>query len=66
MYEQEATLQLEDPMPHLEIEQQLVLNADTQVLDIPLEEEQLEYTSQLRDTIAADIWNDYICDFSTM
>lgn len=66
MYEQEAALQLEDPMPPLEIEQQPVLNADTQVLDIPLEEEELEYTLQLRDTIAAHIWNDYIRDFSTM
>ncbi|KAF7151326.1 hypothetical protein RHSIM_Rhsim02G0051100 [Rhododendron simsii] len=66
MYEPEAALQLEDPMPPLEIEQQPVLNADTQVLDIPLEEEELEYTLQLRDTIAAHIWNDYIGDFSTM
>lgn len=66
IYEPEAALQLEDPMPPLEIEQQPVLNADTQVLDIPLEEEELEYTLQLRDTIAAHIWNDYIGDFSTM
>lgn len=66
MYEQEAALQLEDPMPPLEIEQLPVVNADPQGLDIPVDSEQLEYTSQLRDSIAAEIWNDYIRDFSAI
>ncbi|XP_057480341.1 uncharacterized protein LOC130767481 isoform X2 [Actinidia eriantha] len=66
MYEQEAALQLEDPMPPLEIEQLPVVNADPQRLDIPVDSEQLEYTSQLRDSIAAEIWNDYIRDFSAI
>ncbi|KAH7844327.1 hypothetical protein Vadar_026872 [Vaccinium darrowii] len=64
MYEQESELQLEDPMPPLETEQQ-PLNADAQVLNIPLEEEEVEHALRLRDAIAAEIWNDYIRDFST-
>ncbi|GFZ01907.1 hypothetical protein Acr_15g0005160 [Actinidia rufa] len=66
MYEQEAALQLEDRMPPLEIEQLPVVNADPQGLDIPVDSEQLEYTSQLRASIAAEIWNDYIRDFSAI
>ncbi|KAL6963003.1 hypothetical protein U1Q18_052483 [Sarracenia purpurea var. burkii] len=66
MYEQESALQLEDPMLPLEIEQQPVEHAETQLLDIPFESEQLEYASQVRDSIAAEIWNDYIHDFSTI
>lgn len=65
MYEQESELQLEDPMPPLETEQHPVLNADAQVQNIPLEEEEVEHALQLRDTIAAEIWNDYIHGFST-
>ncbi|CAL5374168.1 unnamed protein product [Camellia sinensis] len=66
MYEhEEAGLQLEDPMPPLEIEQP-VMHAKAQVVDMPFEAEQLEYSSQLRDSIAAEIWNDYIRDFSSI
>ncbi|KAA8524970.1 hypothetical protein F0562_011392 [Nyssa sinensis] len=65
MYEQEAGLQLEDPMPPLETEQPL-MHAENQVLDISFDSEQLENASQLRDSIAAEIWNDYIRDFSTI
>ncbi|XP_052180401.1 uncharacterized protein LOC127793743 [Diospyros lotus] len=66
MYEQEVALQLEDPMPPLEFEQETMLHADTQTLDVPFEAEQLEHASQLRDSIAAEIWNDYIRDYSTI
>jgi len=66
MYEQEAALQLEDPMPPLEFEQETMLHADTQTLDVPFEAEELELASQLRDSIAAEIWNDYIRDYSTI
>uniref|UniRef100_A0A5B6YSQ4 Uncharacterized protein n=1 Tax=Davidia involucrata TaxID=16924 RepID=A0A5B6YSQ4_DAVIN len=65
MYEQEAVLQLDDPMPPLEIEHPL-MHTENQVLDIPFESEQLENASQLRDSIAAEIWNDYFRDFSTI
>ncbi|CAL5445288.1 unnamed protein product [Camellia sinensis] len=60
MYEQEAELEMEDPMPLLEIEQQSMLNDESQFLDLPFGEEELECVSQLRDSIAAEIWNDYI------
>ena len=66
MYEQEAALQLEDPMPPLEFEQPTVVQAENQVLDIPFEAEDLEYSSRLRDSIADEIWNDYIRDFSAI
>lgn len=66
MYEQEETgLHLEDSMPSLEFEQPLMISGDMQVLDIPYEAEQLENSSKLRDSIAAEIWNDYTHDFST-
>lgn len=63
MYEQESVLQLEDPMPPLEIEQPLV-PAETQLSDIPFVTEELEDASQLRDSIATEIWNDYIRDYA--
>ncbi|XP_059664991.1 uncharacterized protein LOC132311208 isoform X2 [Cornus florida] len=65
MHEQEADLQLEDPMPPLEIEQPL-MHPETQVSDISFDTEQLENASHVRDTIAAEIWNDYIRDFSAI
>lgn len=61
MYEQEAMQQMEDPMPPLEIEQPLV-NAETQLSDIPVGAEEAEHASQVRDAIAAEIWNDYVRD----
>lgn len=61
MYEQEAMPQVEDPMPPLEIEQPLV-NAETQLSDIPVGAEEVEHASQVRDAIATEIWNDYIRD----
>ncbi|KAK6142304.1 hypothetical protein DH2020_022652 [Rehmannia glutinosa] len=66
MYEQEATtLQVQDPMPPLQIEPPLV-PAETQLSDIPVGGEELEHASQVRDAIATDIWNDYIRDFAAI
>lgn len=65
MYEQEATLQVEDPMPPLEIEQPLV-PAETQLSDIPFAAEEVERASQVRDAIADEIWNDYIRDYAAI
>ncbi|KAK4420965.1 hypothetical protein Salat_2047000 [Sesamum alatum] len=65
MYEQEALLQAEDPMPPLEIEQPLV-PAETQVSDIPFGTQELEHASQIRDAIATEIWNDYIRDYAAI
>lgn len=63
MYEQESVLQLEDPMPPLEIEQPYV-PAETQLSDVSFGTEELEDASQLRDSIATEIWNDYIRDYA--
>jgi hypothetical protein len=35
-------------------------------LDIAFDTEQQEFSSQLRDSIAGDMWGDYISDLSTM
>ncbi|KAM7495018.1 hypothetical protein LguiB_029627 [Lonicera macranthoides] len=65
MYEEDVgLLPMEDSMPPLEIEQPLMVE-EKQVLDSPFDEEELERSLQLRDAIAAEIWNDYIHDFST-
>ncbi|XP_031092604.1 uncharacterized protein LOC115997231 [Ipomoea triloba] len=56
IYDQEAGLAQEDPMPPLETEQPI----ETQVLNIPFETEHLEQVSQLQDSIASEIWNDYL------
>lgn len=65
MYEEDVgLLPMEDSMPPLEIEQPLIVE-EKQVLDSPFDEEELEHSLQLRDAIAAEIWNDYIHDFST-
>ncbi|KAK6142259.1 hypothetical protein DH2020_022607 [Rehmannia glutinosa] len=65
MYEQEATLQIQDPMPALQIEQPLI-TAETQLSDIPVGGEELEHASQVRDAMATDIWDDYIRDFAAI
>lgn len=65
IYEEDVgLLPIEDSMPPLEIEQQLIVE-EKQVLDSPFDEEELERSLQLRDAIAAEVWNDYIHDFST-
>ena len=57
--EDTAVLQIEEPLPPIEVEQP-VMHIDTQALDIGIETEQLEISSQLRDSIATEMWNDYI------
>lgn len=64
MCELDYSLPSEDPMPPLEVEQPL-MHVETQVLDLPFEKEQLENAAQVRDSIADEIWSDYIRDFST-
>lgn len=63
--EDTAVLQIEEPLPPIEVEQP-VMHIDTQALDIGIETEQLEISSQLRDSIATEMWNDYIRDLSAM
>ncbi|KAK3027228.1 hypothetical protein RJ639_041646 [Escallonia herrerae] len=63
MYEQETGLPLENSMPPLETEAPFT-SAEEQTLDFPFQTKELEHTSQLRDSIATAIWNDYIRDFA--
>ncbi|KAI3716419.1 hypothetical protein L1987_67284 [Smallanthus sonchifolius] len=43
----------------------MMMHADNQMMDVdfPFDAQQIEESSQLRDTIAAEIWNDYVHDF---
>ncbi|KAF3437145.1 hypothetical protein FNV43_RR19898 [Rhamnella rubrinervis] len=66
MFEDEDTvLQIEEPLPPLEVEQPII-HIENSALDIAFETEELEFTSELRDSIATDMWNDYIQDFSSL
>ena len=65
MYEQETVLQIEESLPPLEVEQAM-MHVDTRDLEVAFEAEQLELSSQLRDSIATEMWDDYIRDLSAM
>lgn len=65
LYEQDHVPHMEDSLPQLEAEQ-LTANIETPIVDVAFETEELEITSQLRDSIAAEIWSDYINDISPM
>ncbi|KAJ6881744.1 hypothetical protein NC651_028371 [Populus alba x Populus x berolinensis] len=65
MYEHDAVLQMEESLPPLEVEHPL-LQVENPALDVAFDTEQLEFSSQLRDSIAGEIWDDYISDLSTM
>ncbi|WCJ42089.1 hypothetical protein M5689_022917 [Euphorbia peplus] len=66
MYEEDTILQMEETLPSLEVDQSM-MQAENRVLDIEsFETEQLEFSSQLRDSIASSMWDDYIRDLSGM
>lgn len=66
MFEEENTvLQIEEPLPPLELEQPII-HIENSALDIAFDAEELEFASQLRDSLASEMWNDYIQDFSTL
>ncbi|XP_021614892.1 uncharacterized protein LOC110616725 [Manihot esculenta] len=65
MYEQDNMLEIEESLPPLEVEQSMI-PVENQAVDIAFETEQLEYSSQLRDSIANNMWEDYIRDLSAM
>uniref|UniRef100_A0A9I9EMA0 Nuclease HARBI1 n=1 Tax=Cucumis melo TaxID=3656 RepID=A0A9I9EMA0_CUCME len=65
LYEQDHVPHMEDSLPQLEAEQ-LTANIETPIVDVAFETEELEIASQLRDSIAAEIWSDYINDISPM
>lgn len=64
MYEQETVLQMEESLPPLDVEQPMT-HVNTHDLDIGFGPEQLALSSQLRDAIATEMWDDYIRDLSS-
>ncbi|KAJ9676751.1 hypothetical protein PVL29_021990 [Vitis rotundifolia] len=62
IYEQETGVQLEESFPAPEMEQPVV-HVEPPPLEMAFDADQLEVTSRLRDTIAAEMWDDYIRDF---
>ncbi|XP_038724746.1 putative nuclease HARBI1 [Tripterygium wilfordii] len=64
MYEHGAVPQGEESMPPLQVEPSMHVEMLTE--DVPFGKEELEFTSQLRDSIATEMWDDYIHDISTM
>uniref|UniRef100_A0A6N2MPR0 Uncharacterized protein n=1 Tax=Salix viminalis TaxID=40686 RepID=A0A6N2MPR0_SALVM len=65
MHDHDNTLQMEESLPPLEVEPP-IMQVESPGLDIAFDTEQLEFSSQLRDSIAGDMWGDYISDLSTM
>ncbi len=66
LYEEDNTLQMEESLPSLEVDQSM-MQVENQGLDIQsFEAEQHVYSSELRDSIASDMWDDYIRDLSAM
>ncbi|KAG5233891.1 nuclease HARBI [Salix suchowensis] len=65
MYEHDTVLQMEESLPPLEVEHP-IMQAENPALDIAFDTEQLEFSSQLRDSIAGDMWDDCISDLSAM
>ncbi|KAF8389531.1 hypothetical protein HHK36_024046 [Tetracentron sinense] len=57
MYEEESGQQIEEQMPQIEME--ATMQMETRALDIAFEAE-LEIASQVRDSIAAEMWNDHV------
>ncbi|KAI3927374.1 hypothetical protein MKX01_027605 [Papaver californicum] len=52
-----TTLAEKDPMAHM---------SDSYLSDFPCSEMELEMASELRDSIAAEMWNDHIRDSSNL
>ncbi|KAJ9555624.1 hypothetical protein OSB04_010238 [Centaurea solstitialis] len=57
-YEQEGCVP-----PLLDFEKPEMMMGETVDVDVPFNAQEIEDTSQLRDSIAAEIWNDYVRDF---
>ncbi|KAF7822226.1 putative nuclease HARBI1 [Senna tora] len=63
-YEEDTSLQREDSLPPLEAEQPKS-TFHMQSLDATFDAEQLQFATQRRDSIATEMWNDYIRDMSS-
>ncbi|KAK8655922.1 hypothetical protein V6N13_108486 [Hibiscus sabdariffa] len=65
MYEPETALQIQESLAPLEVEQAM-MHVDTHDLEVAFEAEHPEHSSQLRDSIATEMWEDYIRDLAAM
>lgn len=59
MHEGDISFQREESLPPLEVEQPKS-DVDMQSLDSDFDAEQLEFAAQMRDSIASEMWSDYI------
>lgn len=60
MIEHGDVIQTDEALPSVEVEQPMLF--ETQDLDFPFVTEDLEMSLQLRDSLATEMWNDYIND----
>ncbi|KAJ8771967.1 hypothetical protein K2173_027144 [Erythroxylum novogranatense] len=65
MFEEDTSIDVEESIPPLHMDHSM-MQMENQALDTVFEPEQLEFSSQLRDSIASDTWDDYIRDFSSV
>lgn len=65
MYEQNTALQMEESSAPSEVDQE-IMEVQNSALYIAFDPEQLEFTSHFRDSIASEMWNDYIQDLSPL
>ncbi|OIW16053.1 hypothetical protein TanjilG_04588 [Lupinus angustifolius] len=64
MYDQGISYPMDESLPPLEVEVQPKLDVETQTqsVDLAFDAEEVELASQLRDSIATEMWNDFIHD----
>ncbi|CAN6714445.1 unnamed protein product [Malus baccata var. baccata] len=62
MYEKDTILQTEESVPPLAVLEPPIMHFEASGFDT----EELEFTSQMRDSIASEMWDDYIHDLSPM
>ena len=68
MYGQDASFAMEESLPPLEAEVQHKSNVETQCqpLDLTFDAEEIALASEVRDSIATGMWNDFIHGFAPM
>ncbi|KAK8615432.1 hypothetical protein V6N13_017022 [Hibiscus sabdariffa] len=65
MYEPETALQIQESLAPLEVEQ-AIMHVDNHDLEIAFDAEHSDHSSQIRDSIATEMWEDYIRDLAAM
>lgn len=65
MYEQDAVIQMEESLPPSELEQPS-MHIDPQGLEAGFQSDELILASEFRDSIAAEMWDDYISGLASM